>query len=137
MLRSLVALAAGTILLVSAPAARSGEVLAMKVASSRKTMIYWSGRIDPTTCQVEDVVNYRPDIVRGPSHGTLSTGHEQQPFQSSGGAHPCNGKPFLANILYYQSARGFRGEDEFVVRKTILAHYREMTTELTVKIKVE
>lgn len=136
-MRSLAALAAGTILLVSAPVAHGGEVLAMKVVAGRKSTIYWSGRIDPTTCKVEDVVNYRPDIVRDPSHGTLSTGHELHPFQSNAGAHPCNGKPFLANILYYQPSKGFKGEDEFVIRKSSMAHYREMTSELTVKVKVE
>ncbi len=136
-MRSRTAFTAVSILLLFATVAHAGETLATKVAAGRKTKIYWSGRIDPTTCKVEDVVNYRPDIVREPAHGTLSTGHEQQPFQSSAGAHPCNGKPFLANILYYQSAKGFKGEDEFVIRNTALAHYREMTTELTVKVKVE
>ena len=122
---------------VLSSAALAAETLSVTVSSGKKSRIYWSGQVNPVTCKVEDTINYRRDIVRTPAHGSLSTGHEETPFRSAAGAHPCNGRPFLANILYYQSAKGFKGIDEFVIRRSSLAHFREMTTELTVKVKVD
>ena len=118
-------------------AAAAGEVARFNLVAGRKYSLFSSGQIDPTTCKTIDTINYRPDVVREPAHGTLSVGLEQRPFNSISGSSPCNGKPYLANILYYQPAKGFKGVDTFVLRKTVLAHFREMTEEVTVEVTVK
>lgn len=74
-------------------------------------IIWNSGRVDFSICKTIDPRIARPTIIRKAEHGKTQVTRRTQAFHSMQGNTPCEGKPYLANVIIYTPKAGFRGED--------------------------
>ena len=104
--------------------------------SGKPTLVGVSGDIDPATCKTADVVTNRFSVMRLPQNGSVSTGLQEICYKAADSASPCNGKRYLANVLFYTPKRGFKGTDSFSIGHAVSIRDFEMLVPVLIEIDV-
>ncbi len=109
----------------------------MTASSGKPTLVGVSGEIDPATCKTVDVLTNRFNVLRLPQNGSISSALQQVRYKASDSASPCNGKRYLANVLFYVPNRGFKGLDTFSIGHAVTLRDYEMLMPVTIEIEVK
>lgn len=107
------------------------------VPSGKPTLVGVSGDIDPATCKTVDVVTNRFNVLRLPQNGSVSTALQEMRYKAADSASPCNGKRYMANVLFYTPNRGFKGMDTFSIGHSVAIRDLEMLMPVLIEIEVK
>jgi hypothetical protein len=125
-----------TLIFIFQVASASADTLHRKAKAGQETRVFEAGRVNIVTCKTEDPVNARPHVTTEPAHGVLVLRYEERTFKARG-ASPCNGRAFMAHVLYYRPFKGFTGTDSFKVERTVWYGRMETLDDTLVEITVQ